>query len=260
MKRMRVLIVPLAVILVLGMSSLAYASGYVSPPPPYPIHPDDPHHGYATTTNKCKVCHAVHLATGTFKLTRAASAETACDYCHVGAGAQTAKKVYTNALPKAGHYLGVGLGTTPDTSKSLTGNLYCYTCHSVHGANTIAGTDILKKDPAGDTGVAADADAFCADCHDKNLNKLGTEPYASTTHKMVGADSVHAWVASSNCDSCHAEPKVPTGDYPHTSLSSAFLGLGASGTSVDATKLDNNCLKCHQNPWPTPTQGVGKTF
>ncbi|MBF4508910.1 MAG: hypothetical protein ISP10_00315, partial [Aeromicrobium sp.] len=41
----------------------------------------DPHGGYDTTTNKCKVCHAVHRAEGAYYLLRADSQDDACDYC-----------------------------------------------------------------------------------------------------------------------------------------------------------------------------------
>jgi hypothetical protein len=55
----------------------------------------NPHGGYDTSTNKCKVCHAVHRAEGTYYLLRASSQDDACDYCHIGGSAHSNKVVYT---------------------------------------------------------------------------------------------------------------------------------------------------------------------
>jgi hypothetical protein len=54
---------------------------------------ENPHGGYNTTTNKCKVCHAVHRAEGAYYLLRADSQDDACSYCHVGS-AHSTKIVY----------------------------------------------------------------------------------------------------------------------------------------------------------------------
>lgn len=53
-----------------------------------------PHGGYDTTTNKCKVCHAVHRAEGAYFLLRADSQDDACSYCHIGGSAHSGKVVY----------------------------------------------------------------------------------------------------------------------------------------------------------------------
>jgi hypothetical protein len=54
-----------------------------------------PHGGYDTSTNKCKACHAVHRAEGTYYLLRADSQDDACSYCHIGAGAKSRDVVYS---------------------------------------------------------------------------------------------------------------------------------------------------------------------
>jgi hypothetical protein len=53
-----------------------------------------PHGGYDTSTNKCKVCHAVHRAEGTYYLLRANSIDDACNYCHIDSP-HSRKEVYT---------------------------------------------------------------------------------------------------------------------------------------------------------------------
>ncbi|MEM2174810.1 MAG: cytochrome c3 family protein [Candidatus Micrarchaeia archaeon] len=208
----------------------------------------NPHSNYATTTNKCKVCHTVHDAPGTYKLLSASSAETACDYCHAPGGQGSSLYVYTVSNPSSEHTLGSALSGTPISTKNLSGMLYCFTCHSVHGANAMA-QYILKVDPAGDGGTASNANMFCADCHDKAT--------ASNSHIMTTASNQKAFMDSTNCSSCHAEPGGSNGDYPHTAGSYKFLGEGRSGTVV-STAVDNNCLKCHWDS--TGNEGVGKTY
>jgi hypothetical protein len=70
----------------------------------------NPHGGYDTSTNKCKVCHAVHRAEGAYYLLRADSQDDACDYCHIGGSAHSSKIVYDlNSAGKAttnGHTIG----------------------------------------------------------------------------------------------------------------------------------------------------------
>jgi hypothetical protein len=82
----------------------------------------NPHGGYDSTTNKCKVCHAVHRAEGAYYLLRADSQDDACDYCHIGGSAHSALVVYETAPggdPTAatnGHTIGFGCGV-PDSSE-----------------------------------------------------------------------------------------------------------------------------------------------
>ena len=79
----------------------------------------NPHGGYDTTTNKCKVCHAVHRAEGAYFMLRADTQDDACDYCHIGGSAHSTNVVYDlNAAGKAtpnGHTIGAS-ATIPDSS------------------------------------------------------------------------------------------------------------------------------------------------
>lgn len=78
-----------------------------------------PHGGYDTSTNKCKVCHAVHRAEGTYYLLRANSSDDACTYCHIGGSAHSDRVVYTgNAAgidTPNGHTMGAS-SRIPDSS------------------------------------------------------------------------------------------------------------------------------------------------
>ncbi|MCZ7661561.1 MAG: hypothetical protein M5U22_00745 [Thermoleophilia bacterium] len=82
------------------------------------LYTTNPHGGYDTTTNKCKVCHAVHRAEGAYYLLRADSQDDACDYCHIGGSAHSDKVVYTNGDPTTvlnGHTVG-SFTEIPDSS------------------------------------------------------------------------------------------------------------------------------------------------
>lgn len=74
-------------------ASAKYEGGYASFDDTTTLMYDNPHGGYNTTTNKCKVCHAVHRAEGAYYLLRADSQDDACSYCHIGS-AHSTKVVY----------------------------------------------------------------------------------------------------------------------------------------------------------------------
>ncbi|MEW5705929.1 MAG: hypothetical protein AB1743_03910 [Actinomycetota bacterium] len=65
-----------------------------------------PHGGYISTSNKCKACHGVHRAQGTFALLRADDQDSACDYCHVGAAPHSERAAYYRST--AGKYTSNG--------------------------------------------------------------------------------------------------------------------------------------------------------
>ncbi len=79
----------------------------------------NPHGGYDSTSNKCKVCHAVHRAEGAYYLLRANSQDDACDYCHIGGSARSRLVVYDNSLDGKyttnGHTIGAS-AIIPDSS------------------------------------------------------------------------------------------------------------------------------------------------
>lgn len=133
-----------------------------------------PHGGYTTTTNKCKVCHAVHEASDmSFKLLKSGNTTeprsqgegsipgmgnakaTACMYCHDGSTGFTTKRPYElsalGVTVRGEHRIGATIipdsningggsagGLLPNRDPSGEGAvLQCYQCHSVHGGGTI---------------------------------------------------------------------------------------------------------------------------
>lgn len=107
-----------------------------------------PHGGYATSTHKCRDCHAVHRASGKFKLTRADTRQEACDWCH-GMGAGSGYNIQTDNDDEfsreynVGHTMGFGTSdgkfkapndTYPAyTPKYYLGGFSCFDCHTPHG-------------------------------------------------------------------------------------------------------------------------------
>lgn len=109
-----------------------------------------PHGQYTTTTHKCRDCHAVHRASGKFRLTRSDTREEACDWCH-GKGAGSGFNIEMDNddnLTKeynVGHSLGFGLAAdtgkwkAPDDTdpaynpRFVSGGFSCFDCHSPHG-------------------------------------------------------------------------------------------------------------------------------
>lgn len=79
----------------------------------------NPHGGYSTTSNKCKTCHAVHRANGTFALMRVDSPDDACNYCHIGSHRHAASEAYfggSNGIYSSnGHTIGSS-SSIPDSS------------------------------------------------------------------------------------------------------------------------------------------------
>lgn len=108
-----------------------------------------PHGGYTTTTNKCKDCHAVHMASGSFMLMRSDTRQNACDFCHSGGGGSALNIQMDNAydaeglIPSnsdgqgTGHTMGYQ-GLSPLDVKPAywdTLGVACFDCHSPHGAS-----------------------------------------------------------------------------------------------------------------------------
>lgn len=168
-----------------------------------------PHGGYTTTTNRCRTCHAVHMADPSglgnpadavsWRLLRNNSRANECNYCHKPNSGLSAKQPYrTRTWTIRGEHT-LDSTTVPDSDMGqLNGGLSCGWCHSVHGAKTLDTTDavnaglagkILKEDPAGNGGNA-------------EVNTLKTIP--STTDIPGGFTVTNAWsLRTAFCADCH---------------------------------------------------------
>ena len=109
-----------------------------------------PHGGYSATSNKCKVCHAVHRAEGAYYLLRADSQADACNYCHIGGSAHSSKVVYdlnpagTNTTN--GHTMGAGM--VPDSSVKQDAAPVTISGTDLNGATVTEVINVRSYDPA----------------------------------------------------------------------------------------------------------------
>lgn len=226
---------------------------------------ESPHGGYATTTNKCKTCHAVHLATGSYNLLRTDDPSTQCNVCHGLSGLANTKPI---VLDQNGH--GLPPGTTgviyapddlADTSTPSAARFRvnasewgCESCHSVHGANTIqlvdvgggTNTKLLKKFP--------------------NPNKTADENY--TDYKPVSSPTTQR--LSNWCSACHnaniglhtvaKEYNSGTHYYGHDTSATAAAGVYGDPNSWNGLINPNDginngpsCKQCHLGNGDTST-------
>ncbi|MDI6817301.1 MAG: hypothetical protein QME41_08960, partial [Actinomycetota bacterium] len=267
-----------------GYAAADVAFGGYNYPQQYISKPKGPHGGYADTTNKCKECHAVHLATGSYKLTRASSRGETCEFCH-GIGGTASVTVVLDA---EGHGLAPneqsGIINAPgDTYPAYSKNASswgCLECHSAHDNRTVKlegleSNKLLKADPnpakinnyayytpvEGETSQTVSQ--WCSACHNANFG-------ASNDGKSVLKGSVSATVFG-HASSSNGMTTTPDGN-PQVTLddgqnngptcydchkADGRTGANefphASGTAPsmlragsDPLQIDNICIGCHQ--------------
>ncbi|HEY3375428.1 MAG TPA: fibronectin type III domain-containing protein, partial [Candidatus Aquicultor sp.] len=177
-----------------------------------------PHGGYTSTTNKCKECHAVHLATGAYDLTRANTRNETCEFCH-GIGGAAATQI---VLDEGGHGLsqaqkGQDMVTAPDdTEMAYTkrpSDWGCLECHSVHDNKTVklagfTSNKLLKANPnpqkngyylyytptTGETSQTISQ--WCSTCHNANFG-IGTDGLKKTVQNGGAPANVYGHPSSS---------------------------------------------------------------
>lgn len=247
------------ILILFGLSAaLALAEGYLEPTATV-----SPHGGYTTTTNKCKYCHAVHLAEGSFMLTRANTVYESCDYCHgdgSGAGTIIVSNYEGHTMGKNTVYLGEAPGGI-DGHKYYSTNtspFTCLTCHSVHGnierivvLSDLDKNYLLVNNPDG-TGTALSSSntlaEWCADCHplmlgsneeSKLVNNIPVYSHASSrtavTTPVIDASDGKNYGPS--CRQCHLSSLFPHGQ--------GGTGRDMLKDSFDGISLDNVCNDCH---------------
>ena len=264
----KALIFVFTTVLFLSITGIALASGYNEPTA-------NPHGGYSSTSNKCKTCHAVHLAEGPFRLLRGATgAADECDYCHGDGGhASTIVKADT----EEGHTMGwpaIAAGGTGDPSRppddsdvtapavqlaySVDLNPFrCGACHSPHDNNTVTFTGagsskLLKKDPDGGESLYWDPDAvepiltksrWCSDCHSANYGAQDDEKTVGGQPRY-GHDVVH-----DGGGALAPEPhnnNLTSFPYP-CAQSDCHDGTTPLGDPNDGVNNGPTCEQCHQS-------------
>ena len=155
-----------------------------------------PHGRYSTATNRCRDCHAVHRASGSFVLTRANDEYTACEYCH-GSGAGSGRKIQmADPGVSNGHHLGY-TGYAPDTDQATPYSVVgftCHDCHSVHANRKRMVKSILQHSPG-----QSDSYSPKAPPH-KGALLLGRPNHENTSDHAFCAQDVDL---SDWCSACH---------------------------------------------------------
>jgi len=96
-----------------------------------------PHDGYDTVSNKCKTCHSVHRATGSYRMMRVDDPGDACSYCHIGDHKHSLRGAYyrsdvSGVYTKNGHTMGAGQ-TIPDSTVKMWLTTKTYTIVDSNG-------------------------------------------------------------------------------------------------------------------------------
>ena len=262
----------------------------------FPGQGTSPHGGYATSTVKCSVCHAVHNAAAADRggeILLASSAADACNYCHVG-GAGGYVQVY-NGDPN--NYAGTDLPNAHNAFEvaGVQQGVTCSKCHQVHaadqamtsnaylttkllrGAKTYTAVPSPNYDPVAQAPQSTDDSntaltKWCAGCH---FTKGGTYTYYSDgynqqSHVMTTATATYgnpgasysgqvAFKNSTYCSSCHSS-QYGSPAWPHWTTGVRFLeaadGATATATGAARANQDGVCLRCHRKG----PNGAGLTF
>ena len=276
--------IAISVFLVIAPINIAQSAGYKSD--------DDiksggvPHGGYVTTSDLCKSCHALHGATGEFRLLRANEAADACDYCHGQSGIVDTERVW---LDSEGHGTSqtTGFLQAPDDTTLSTfpvSEWGCTSCHSVHDNDTIilggegfTRSKLLRKEPNASKqypltfydseDASQSVSQWCTNCHGANFGAYSTtktvagesrwgHDVSSAGYKdetsptpWADVDSFDGINDGPKCSQCHTSSGAPAGitrKFPHAGGSGKKM-LKA-GTELD--KLDDFCTgsPCHYIP------------
>ncbi|WP_461373554.1 hypothetical protein [Candidatus Aquicultor sp.] len=237
-----------------------------------------PHGNYTSTTNKCKECHAVHLATGTYDLSRVNARNDTCDFCH-GIGGVASKQVI---LDQNGHGADPGQAEVVapgDTDIPYSKNAKswgCLECHSAHDKQItqlagLSSDKLLKADPnplknkdylyytpvVGET--TQTMSQWCSTCHNADFGPstdLKTVRFGSKTGRVAGHSSSSQGSTTTpdgyadvkfngtgpTCKQCHpADGRIGASEFPHSSGS--VPGMVRSGTTQRG--MDGVCTSCH---------------
>ncbi len=210
-----------------------------------------PHSGYSTATNKCAVCHAVHKAEPSGELLLSSSVAEACTYCHITTGAGNIQ-IYDEDV--------TNYSTNSNYAHNGTGYSNCTDCHSVHGADTIAGaneTKILKDwlqdgsvysystyalakwpDPASVSADDAQITAWCTGCHKYFIQSYDQSSTSIAYIEFVDPFTGYDWASTRAGSHVMTAPGGASGAYSNPAASSDVTDNVAWGTS-------QYCRSCH---------------
>lgn len=191
-----------------------------------------PHGGYATTTAKCQVCHAVHYAAPQGDTLLRMKASDACVYCHVSTDfGIPGKLVYGGSVTIA----------TSSGDDHHTIGTSCYICHaSVHGSNAINDVPslmglLLRNDDASATaGYNFNPRTIAARIDSYNATDAVTG-YTATEYGTLSGAAVRSAAIGVFCSGCHE------GSYSNAKPGTARVGASyfRGTTATGALRGDN---------------------
>ena len=183
----------LSIVLYLALSTSAFATGWMyisakhSPSEEKWGREESPHGSYTATTNKCRVCHALHKANSdSYRLLFDSSRQTACDRCHDGVTGLSDKKPYRLNSPMIinkvhKQYTRLDSGKNEEKTKIINGQLqaqswtpeYPWPVASAKGEHTLGVTEIPSSDislpDSSSDPSAPNAGLNCLSCHDAHF-------------------------------------------------------------------------------------------
>ncbi|MHB1135632.1 MAG: hypothetical protein ACYC1X_02420 [Coriobacteriia bacterium] len=193
-----------------------------------------PHAGFATTSQKCGYCHAVHNAqrdpADNTEVLLNATADNACSACHILGGIATAQV-----------YGGSEANYTADTryNHSSAAGAACVGCHAVHSAGT----------------VTTNLDANTATPNDFILKYItgGQNMGTGSALDMLQTDTVDRNLAMSRyCTQCHGYYTAEYDDdatEQHHVMKAAGVSYGNTATALNGVKIadagSEHCFTCH---------------
>lgn len=271
-----------------------------------------PHGSFSSTSNRCRVCHAVHMAgTASWRLLRDGTAVSGedrgmdraseCNYCHGMTGA-TRKRPWRpkTYVIKGEHTLGSNdIPDDNDTNGAAsdfagTATLSCGSCHTVHGAGSLAETTansgdpateteqwktrILRADPNGDGSTLAEGyngrstasemaankyatlSNFCGDCHNKNPNWNTSEDPSIESPRANPESHVQGPTANGQLEVYGTTTTVANW---------GSLDLNGDGGTLEPQNTQRGCRGCHaadnsgnvaSNVWDVDTTGSASAW
>lgn len=191
-----------------------------------------PHGKYLDDTNKCSLCHSVHMARSS-KLLVKKSATEVCYICHdnTGSGSKYAvQQDFENPAAASVHHSRQG-----DTK------VYCVDCHSPHRDPLDVPRLLKAMGPQATTATTSSvAESFCFACHGTD----GTLPYYMQIKESSYTAGIHyaslpgpSSGSGVTCMHCHE---------PHSSLMPTLM---RGGTEEYA------CIACHRSGGSSPESG-----
>ena len=235
-----------------------------------------PHAGYASTTNKCVLCHSVHNAPATsVLLLRGPTVSQTCLLCHDGTGSGEGPyhsiTAYGGSVQADHAYESTAI--IPGGSENLDAVLSCADCHSVHGSNTVTPfiRDSTRAQVPADSGALISSDCllrnnlrgdpvgtypdygaqWCAACHDQRHSQSTVINHPVNTSYTFGYGDVIShvpWTLTTRA--ANYDPVLELAISLGQTNSGYIMGPvpeSGDGAVREIDRTDPICQQCHED-------------